>query len=381
MRKLLLLLLPLTLLLGGCWDKSEVQDLAVVLAVGIDYDEAAPAEQRVLIAAEIAEVTANVSSGNDRIFHTSGANIKDALRQMGKQLNRQLFWGHLQVLIISEKAAEQGITPIVESFFNDQQINPLVYIIVAEDDITDVMEADIGLSPYLGLGVVQLLNHGSRRIEAVTDKLSVQSYMESQLAERTGTLLPTIALCKSEVAALSSAGESSDQSLPQARQVQEVELSGFAAADAQGRLVAVLDDEYTDDVLLWRGKAVGMVVQLGEDLYSVTDWKLTRKMLTDGDVPQLKLQVKAVLRPTDTETSPQEPQLEELSQEAEAYFTARLQRLWELAREMDNDFLYVNAQLERKDYRLWQQLIEDEVGWRQIELICDVDCRIKFKEQ
>ena len=380
MRRMVILLLPLTLLLGGCWDKSEVQDLAVVLAVGIDYDEAAPAEERVRIAAEIAEVTATVSDGNDRIFYVGGTNIKDALRQMSRQLNRQLFWGHLQVLIISEKAAEQGITPIVESFFNDQQINPLVYVIVAEDDIKKVMEADIGLSPYLGLGVVQLLNHGSRSIEAVTDKVSVQNYMESQLAERTGTLLPTIALCPSEVAVLA-AGESADKSMQQARQVDEVELSGFAVTDDEGRLVAVLDDIYTDDVLLWRNKGVGMVVQLGEDLYSVTDWHLQRKMDTKGEVPQLKLQVEAVLRPTDTETSPQPQQLEELSRQAEEYFTMRLQRLWDLAKELDNDFLYVNAQLERKDYRLWRQLIEDEVGWKQIQLICNVDCRIKFKEQ
>ncbi|GIQ62778.1 germination protein [Paenibacillus cisolokensis] len=127
-RKTVLLLLFFSihsLLLAGCWDRTEVNDLAIITAAGIDLTEDRYPELSVNI-----YVTSQSGTGGQQIGGMSdssggGANVSvvrsapgltlaDATSKLQRMLPRKVFWGHDEVFIFGERLAKQGIGEPIE---------------------------------------------------------------------------------------------------------------------------------------------------------------------------------------------------------------------------------------------------------------------------
>ena len=86
------------LCLTGCWDRVEVNDIAIVTGTAIDKkgDEIELSIQIFIPKAAGSSTEQSSSGGNEHITVTTsqtGKNIADALSKLQGKLSREVFWG------------------------------------------------------------------------------------------------------------------------------------------------------------------------------------------------------------------------------------------------------------------------------------------------
>ncbi|MBH5319357.1 Ger(x)C family spore germination protein [Paenibacillus sp. GSMTC-2017] len=104
-------------ILTGCWDRTEVNDLAIVTAAGFDLTEDNKIKLSVQLFAPANSVGGGGSLGaepsiglNQSLVESAvGIDSADASAKLQELLSRKLFWGQADVFIISDKLAKSSI--------------------------------------------------------------------------------------------------------------------------------------------------------------------------------------------------------------------------------------------------------------------------------
>ncbi|MGO4729270.1 Ger(x)C family spore germination protein [Paenibacillus sp. 2KB_22] len=146
MRIYRVLLMPILccVLLSGCWDRIEINDLAIVLATGIDYEDG-----KVQLTSQIfipRKASAGDSSGSGgspsgvtMIRTADGHTIAEALNRLQRKVPRNMFWGHCEVIIISEQAGKRGIREYIDFFLRYPQFREHAYVFSSERAAKDIL--------------------------------------------------------------------------------------------------------------------------------------------------------------------------------------------------------------------------------------------------
>ncbi|WP_332647510.1 Ger(x)C family spore germination protein [Lysinibacillus sp. 54212] len=159
MKKLitLMLLLTVVLLLSGCWSKRELNELAIVVAIGVDKidDEYAISIQVV----DPSEVSAShPSSGRTPVvtYHSKGKTLFEAIRKITTLSPRKPYFAHLQILVVGEDLAKEGLGYTIDFLGRDNEIRNDFDIIVAQQTTAkDVLNV---LTPIEKIPANKMLN-------------------------------------------------------------------------------------------------------------------------------------------------------------------------------------------------------------------------------
>ncbi|NYF24411.1 Ger(x)C family spore germination protein [Sporosarcina sp. JAI121] len=133
MKRHMIVLLILSLFLTGCWDKRELNELAITVAMGIDK-----VEDEFQLTAQVvvpSEVSMKQSSGRSPVtlFQAKGETVYEALRKMTISSPRKIYPGHLRMLVIGEELAQEGIGESLELLSRDWELRSDFYVVVAKD--------------------------------------------------------------------------------------------------------------------------------------------------------------------------------------------------------------------------------------------------------
>ena len=146
----LLLILSVILLTTGCWNRKELDRLAIVAAVGIDKGE----DQKINLTVQVIKPGALKSpsseggSGKEKgvwIIKSSGNTIFDAVRNFVEKSGRKLFWPHTMVIVIGENMAKDGVLPVIDWFLRDHEIRLQTWVLVTQGEASEVIKGDSGL--------------------------------------------------------------------------------------------------------------------------------------------------------------------------------------------------------------------------------------------
>lgn len=101
------------LILAGCWDRVELNDLAIVTAAAIDKSEDDQVEisLEIFIPKSMGGSSQEVGGNGDitMLMSHKGSNLADALSKLQKEMPRKIFWGSCNVFIFGEDLVEEGI--------------------------------------------------------------------------------------------------------------------------------------------------------------------------------------------------------------------------------------------------------------------------------
>ncbi|MEL7596934.1 MAG: Ger(x)C family spore germination protein [Clostridiaceae bacterium] len=134
-RKLILLciLMSFIIFFAGCWSATELNSLSIVTAVGIDKSESGylvtiqlmnPSEVRgIKTSIRVPVIT----------YQITGQNVFEAFRRLKKQTPRKVYIGHLNVIVLGEELAKDGIDKILDFFFREHEIRTDFAIIIAKN--------------------------------------------------------------------------------------------------------------------------------------------------------------------------------------------------------------------------------------------------------
>lgn len=147
-----LLLIINTLWLSGCWDRMEINDLAIVTAVGVDKMEDGRICLTLLIPAPKLFPSAGGGGGGDGgdkaptiVMSECGKSIMDAFRCLQEKSSREIMFSHVRFIVIGEKLARSGVNEVLDFFSRYRQSNLRAHVLVTQEDIAELMAADPGI--------------------------------------------------------------------------------------------------------------------------------------------------------------------------------------------------------------------------------------------
>ena len=131
---LVLITIILIPILTGCWNRRELNELALVVAMSIDKSG-----KQFSISAQVVdpgEVSVSARGGGRApvtTYDEKGKHLFEAVRRMTTVSPRKLYWSHLQMLVISEEVAKDGLNNILDFFTRDNEFRKDFYIVVSKD--------------------------------------------------------------------------------------------------------------------------------------------------------------------------------------------------------------------------------------------------------
>lgn len=120
-------------MLSGCWDRRELNELAITMAIGIDkVDEGYQVTAQVVVPSEVA-MKASTGRTSVTLFQESGETVYEAIRKLTKDSPRKIYPGHLQMLVLGEELAKEGIGESLELLARDWELRSDFYVVIAKD--------------------------------------------------------------------------------------------------------------------------------------------------------------------------------------------------------------------------------------------------------
>ncbi|MCR2806779.1 Ger(x)C family spore germination protein [Paenibacillus soyae] len=185
------------LLITGCWDSSEVNDLAIELAWGIDK---AP-NKKIMISAQVINPS-KISGGQGDgaggggegkpyfVVAGDGMNTLDAVKRIQAKLSRQVFRGHRRVIVIGEAMARQGIKDVLDTYTRDPNLKLRTDLFVVKGSTAkDLLKVSYPLENIPGLGVLGEYNQVGTSAE-----MGFLHFLLSATSEGTSPYLPSVSI-------------------------------------------------------------------------------------------------------------------------------------------------------------------------------------------
>lgn len=152
MRKFIFLI-PLIFLLTGCYNYRELNDLAIISGVSISKNND---NYNITVEVVNPKKEQDTSSGKEPdyvIYEGTGKSMQEAFRNIVKESPQKLYGAQIDLLIIDEKTAKEGLDEILDFFARDPEVRSEFYVVISKND-----EALKVISPLVNLSSKNIIN-------------------------------------------------------------------------------------------------------------------------------------------------------------------------------------------------------------------------------
>lgn len=172
------------LLISGCWNYRELNDLAIVTSIAIDKKN------------NNYEVSALIINNKESstIYSSGGKTIAQALKKINLKIPKELYLGHLETIIISEDVAHEGIKNTLDYLLRNPETIKQFYLIVAKNaKANEVIKASSPLESFSGQSINSSVTSSSD-IQGIKANIEYNKFIENMLKKGKEETLPTITL-------------------------------------------------------------------------------------------------------------------------------------------------------------------------------------------
>jgi spore germination protein KC/spore germination protein len=177
-----MMIVPLSsLLLSGCWDRREINDVAFVLANSFDVDTNGKYRQGIIIALP-GQMGGSTGGGGGTsgknpyyIDAATGYPITEEANNLQRRMARVLNYSHRRVIILGEKLAREGIRFIIDILARYPQNRITTYFVVGQGSGEKLLKAKPHLERFSGEAIREILTlnpSGKVNLNEIWQKLS-----------------------------------------------------------------------------------------------------------------------------------------------------------------------------------------------------------------
>ncbi len=386
MRKWLGLLMFMLAFVSGCWGRTEVDQIGIVVGLGVDY---ITGDQPILLTAQVVNPGAmgktqkppTGSTGPFIVITSQGRTLFDAIRNFSRQYPRRLVFSHNKVVVMGKRFAERDLPEVLDFIERDREFRENIWMLVAEKSAKEVMQLELALEslPAIGLNIImkeQLKNAFSIPIEFYQ--------FSNQLKDEIGvSVTPLIKIenfeeiFNEQLKKLGDPIKESQYSIPEEMNIDRT------AIFKDRKLIGSIGKNETRGLLWLKNKLKGGTVIISEEKENelsafleegkvtftpiVKDMQITMKIECKGearinevDVPHLNLLDKQVVQ--------------HLEEQIEKILTSRVKSVIEIAqKDLNADFIGFGQEIKNQKPKEWKKLKGD---WE--EIFPDVQSEINF---
>src|SRR5579875_256833 len=189
-------------LLPGCYDIREVDDMNLVLALGIDETR----DHHVSVTAEFVNPASTPSSSDGGssssgsrqpviVRQETGISIEDAIGKFEREIPHSVYLAQNMLVLFGETYARNGIDRALDYFERNRAFRRNQLFLVTPDPVTDVLSASVDPEPLNALGIRELVEQSSTELRFVQSEQ--QHVMEEYLSPSQAPVMALIGLNQS----------------------------------------------------------------------------------------------------------------------------------------------------------------------------------------
>ena len=193
--------LALAILLVGCRNSTEINDLAFVMGIGVDNGDNED-EGQYNVTVQIAKTNSlNSSSGESgggtkddgfMNFSRSGMGIQLPIYEISRLINRELYTGHTQVIVIGREAAQGDIAPILDHFIRSSDARFTISLLVAQDRADEILDHPSEIENFPASHLQSLIDSHSKTGDIVGT--SIIDFLIEMVDHSTAPTIPIVKL-------------------------------------------------------------------------------------------------------------------------------------------------------------------------------------------
>ncbi|MGG6310241.1 Ger(x)C family spore germination protein [Paenibacillus macerans] len=137
-------ILALILVLTGCWDLKEAQNVNFVTALGVDYDDGRYViYAQLLDFAEIAKQEGTVETGNAKVWigKGEGKTVTEALNSLYPASQQRTLWTHVRAIVFSQALLDKHLKGALNGLIRSRDLRYTPWVFGTDKDIPTVFSS------------------------------------------------------------------------------------------------------------------------------------------------------------------------------------------------------------------------------------------------
>jgi spore germination protein KC len=363
----LLCALLLSLVLTGCWNYQEIDQLDI--AAGVALDKLSDGQYEMTV--EISQISSGKNSTvKPQLLSSKGKTLFEAARNIILISGRKLYFSHTKVIILSREIAEEGIIKILDWYKRGYETREDVHVLISkEDSAKEILKTKDSAEE----GIVSYTLHDILNNQKIVGKTPYNDVLTISIEQATKGV-------SSVLAAVSKRRDSDKEVL---------ELKGCAVIK-DDKLKAFLDAEETFDLLFIRDEIEGGILpaklKSGDETVAVSFEIFRNKTDVKPIIKNGKIRFEVIVNTTAALAEEigehsfiGEQGIKELKLSAESMLKERLEALIKkMQTEHEADTFGFAAKLYEEDPKEYKKASQEwETVFRELEVKVEVNIDIK----
>lgn len=128
-----IIIICFTLLLSGCWNYNELNNLAIISGVSIDKEENNYVMTYMISNSSQSDPKSNSNQTSTVLYEGKGSTLTSASENINQKLPKTPYLGHAEVLVISEEIAKEEMINVMDFFLRNPESRKEIYVLISKD--------------------------------------------------------------------------------------------------------------------------------------------------------------------------------------------------------------------------------------------------------
>lgn len=195
----LLVSVLILMLLTGCWNRRELNELGVLMGTAIDkVGKEFQVSVQVVVPDQVSSRGGSKGNTPVTLFKATAPTLFEAFRKLTETSPRKIYTGHIRVLVVSESVAKEGISKVLDLLTRNPESRADYYVMIANGtSAANVLKI---LTPLEKVPAEAIFNSlfASSREWAPTTRVTADQLIEQMTSEGINPVLTGIKIIEDE---------------------------------------------------------------------------------------------------------------------------------------------------------------------------------------
>ena len=190
----LIIIFILTITLTGCGGYKELNNLSIVTAVAFDKTNDEYELSFLIANSPKAQTSAKEGEAKTTVYTGKGKTIAEASKDIEQIVPKQIYLGHINVVIISEDIAEDGFLKIADWLLRNPQTRKKFYLLQAKDvSAKNILKIVSPLESFPSQSIATLIESNSET-KSIASSITYSNFISQILEKGYDPILPSITI-------------------------------------------------------------------------------------------------------------------------------------------------------------------------------------------
>lgn len=190
-------LIPIIVLLfcvTGCWNYRELNQLAITTGIAIDKEEDTYKMTIMIANSKKPGGSSDSNQPSTAVYEGKGKTMYEAIKQVSLNVSKQIYLGHIDILLFSEDVAKNDMEYVIDFIFRYPQTrNNFLLGLVRDGEAGDVLKIFTPLETFPSQNIARNLEI-TEKLQGLVYTVDYNTFVKNMMEEGTNPVLPGISV-------------------------------------------------------------------------------------------------------------------------------------------------------------------------------------------